>query len=138
MGKRSTSRRISMQALYQAECAGIDIKQALENIFEQDKYIKETRDFSAELAQGAWKNLDRIDKIIEKYSREWRLERMGRVDRNILRLALYELTGTDMPAQVVIDEAVEIAKKYSAPEAARFINGILGAFKKDRDKEENK
>ncbi len=133
MGKRSTSRRISMQALYQAECAGIDIREALENIFEQDKYIKETREFSAQLAQGAWENLGKIDKIIEKYSREWKLERMGRVDRNILRLAVYELTETKVPAQVIIDEAVEIAKKYSTTEAAKFINGILGAFKKEKD-----
>ncbi|HTY13670.1 MAG TPA: transcription antitermination factor NusB, partial [Candidatus Omnitrophota bacterium] len=135
MGKRSTSRRVSMQALYQAECAGIDIKKSLENIFEQEEFIDETREFSSRLAQGAWKNLDKIDKIIEKYSREWKLERMGRVDRNILRLAIHELMEAEVPAQVVIDEAVEIAKKYSTTEASKFINGILGAFEKDIKKE---
>jgi N utilization substance protein B len=131
MGKRSTSRRLAMQALYQAEISGINIKEAMENLFAQEKLIKETREFSADLAEGAWEDREEIDKLIKKYSREWKLERMGGVDRNILRLALYELMEGETPPQVVINEAVELAKKYSSPEAAKFINGILGKYLDD-------
>lgn len=136
MGKRSTSRRLAVQALYQAEYGKIDIKQALENLFEQENFIKDTVDFSYDLAQGAWKERNKIGHLIEKYSKNWRVERMGGVDRNILRLALYEMMIGETPVQVVINEAVELAKKYSTLEAAKFINGILGAYKKDRDKGE--
>jgi len=131
MGKRSTSRRLAMQALYQAEAANINIKEAIRNLFAQEKLIQETRDFSADLAEGAWGDRPEIDKIIKKYSREWKLERMGRVDRNILRLAIYEIIKGETPPQVVIDEAVELTKKYSSPEAAKFINGILGKYLED-------
>jgi len=131
MGKRSTSRRIAMQALYQAECARISIKEALDNIFEEEHYIKDTKDFSRSLACGTFERKEEIDKLIKKYSKEWKLERMGGVDRNILRLAIYELMIKETPAQVVINEAVELAKKYSTIEAAKFINGILGAYLKD-------
>ena len=130
MGKRSTSRRLAMQALYQTECARISIKEALDNIFEEEPYIKETKDFSLKLADGTWEQKEEIDKIIKKYSKEWKLERMGGVDRNILRLAIFELMNKETPAQVVINEAVELAKKYSTIEAAKFINGILGAYLK--------
>jgi transcription antitermination protein NusB len=125
---------MSMQALYQAEAAGIDIGKALENIFEEEDFLKETRDFSALLAEGTWKNKEAIDKLISGYSKEWKIDRMSGVDRNILRMSIHELMEHKVPAQVVINEAVEIAKKYSTPQAAKFINGILGAYKKDLDK----
>ncbi|MFA4967295.1 MAG: transcription antitermination factor NusB [Candidatus Margulisiibacteriota bacterium] len=133
MGKRSTSRRLAMQALYQAEVGRIDIKKALENLFEEEKYIDETREFSTKLAEGAWRSKDKLDRLIVKYSKDWKLDRMGGVDRNILRLALYELTESKTPAEIVINEAIEVAKKYSTLEAAKFINGILGAYMKQEE-----
>jgi N utilization substance protein B len=130
MSKRSTSRRIAMQALFQADHAGGTIKEALETLFESEKLIKETRLFAEELAEGAWDKKEQSDKIIKQYSKDWSIERMGGVDRNIMRLALFELMEGETPVQVVIDEAVELAKKYSSDEAAKFINGILGAYVK--------
>lgn len=131
MGKRSTSRRVAMQALYQADLAKINIHQALNNLFDQEKYIAETRKFSEELAAGAWQKKEPIDEIIKKYSKDWKIERMGGVDRNLLRLALFELMEGSTPPQVIINEALEMAKKYSSDEAAKFINGILGAYLKE-------
>lgn len=132
MAKRSTSRRIAMQALFQADHAGIPIKEALELLFESEKFVEETRLFAEELAEGAWDKKEQSDKIIKQYSKDWSIERMGGVDRNILRLALFELMEGETPVQVVIDEAVELAKRYSSDEAAKFINGILGAYVKDK------
>ena len=131
MGKRSTSRRLAMQALYQADLAKINIHQALNNLFEQEKYIAETRKFSEELAAGAWNKKEQIDEIIKKYSKDWKIERMSGVDRNLLRLALFELMEGSTPPQVIINEALELAKKYSSEEAAKFINGVLGAYLKE-------
>lgn len=128
MGKRSTSRRLAMQAIYQAEMSASDIGEALDNILEDEKYIPETKEFAKNLAQAAWKERGKNDKIIESLAIDWPLPRIGKVDRAILRLALHELKSGETPLSVVIDEAVELAKKYSSEEAAKFINGILGAY----------
>lgn len=128
MGKRSTSRRLAMQALYQAEISGIDVDEALRNILEADEFIPETREFAEKLARAAWQEREASDQKIESLSIDWPLDRIGRVDRSILRLAFHELNLGETPVSVVIDEAVELAKKYSSEEAAKFINGILGAY----------
>ena len=119
-----------MQALYQADVSRFTIEDALDNVFEEEKLIAETKDFAGKLAKTAWKQKDEIDHLITKHSKDWRLDRMGSVDRNILRLAFSELLVKETPHQIVVDEAVELAKKYSSPEAAKFINGILGGYLK--------
>ncbi|MBU0573344.1 MAG: transcription antitermination factor NusB [Candidatus Margulisbacteria bacterium] len=133
MGKRSTSRRVAMQAIYQADMAGISIDEALNNIFDQEQFIDETREFALDLATAALGRKDEIDAIIAKYSKNWPLERMNKVDKSILRLAIYEIISGEMAPSIVINEALELAKKYSANESAKFINGILGAFVKERN-----
>jgi N utilization substance protein B len=128
MGKRSTSRRLAMQSIYQAEISGVGIDEALDNVLEGEKFIDETREFAKNLAASAWEEREQSDKVIESLAIDWSLERIGKVDRAILRLALHELKSGETPPSVVIDEAVELAKKYSSEEAAKFINGILGAY----------
>lgn len=129
MAKRSTSRRLAMQALYQAESAGIDINQSLKNIFSSEQeLVPATVSFAEQLARAAWANRDASDQIISELAIDWPLDRIGKVDRSILRLALFELKEKETPASVVVDEAVELAKKYSSPEAGKFINGILGTY----------
>jgi N utilization substance protein B len=128
MGKRSTSRRIAMQALYQAEIAGSDPQTALKNITESEKFIPETLEFATNLAKAAWNSRRENDKIISDLAIDWPLDRIGKVDRSILRLSIYELKLGETPSAVIINEAVELAKKYSSNEAAKFINGILGAY----------
>ncbi|MFA5035397.1 MAG: transcription antitermination factor NusB [Candidatus Margulisiibacteriota bacterium] len=132
MGKRTTSRRLAMQALYQAEISNISIEESLQNLFDSEKFIDETVGFSEKLAKQAWADRDGSDKIIVKLSVDWPLDRIGKVDRSILRLALSELKSGETPQSVVINEAVELAKKYSSEEAAKFINGILGAFLREQ------
>ena len=134
MGKRSTSRRIAMQALYQADLSGTDVEVALKNIIENEKFIPETQEFARHLARSAWAAKAEIDKTITKLATNWPLDRIGRVDRSVLHLAIQELNEQAAPTSVVINEAVELAKKYSSEEAAKFINGILGAHVKKQDK----
>jgi transcription antitermination protein NusB len=93
---------------------------------ESDKQPK-TDKFMEELARGTVANAEQIDKSIEAKSEHWRLERMPVVDRNILRLAIYELSQQAVPAPVIIDEALELARKFSNDESISFINGILDA-----------
>jgi N utilization substance protein B len=128
MGKRSTSRRLAMQALYQADLSGIDVETALKNISESEKFIPETLEFATYLAAQTWEARETIDKVISDLAIDWDLERIGKVDRAVLRLAIQELKIGETPESVVINEAVELAKKYSGEEAAKFINGILGTY----------
>mgnify|MGYP001559206601 CR=1 FL=1 len=128
MGKRSTARRIAMQAIYQADAANIEIADAINNIAESEKLMPETLEFAKTLAESAWKDKDKSDQAIVKLSIDWPLDRIGKVDRSILRLALWELDQKETPTSVVINEAVELAKKYSGEESAKFINGILGSY----------
>ena len=128
MGKRTTARRLAMQAIYQAEAVGIDIEAAYKNIVSAEQFIPATTDFAAQLARAAWAERAELDKIINEFSIDWPLDRLGKVDHSILRLALSELKAGATPVSVIIDEAVELAKKYSGNESAKFINGILGAF----------
>ncbi|MBN2057667.1 MAG: transcription antitermination factor NusB [Candidatus Saganbacteria bacterium] len=128
MGKRSTSRRLAMQALYQSELAGSDIETSLKNITESEQFISETIEFASKLARAAWGEKDDLDQKISSLAIDWPLDRIGKVDRSILRLALKELDLKETPQSVVINEAVELAKKYSGEESAKFINGILGAY----------
>jgi N utilization substance protein B len=128
MGKRNTARRLAMQALYQAEMTGDDIGKTIENIFESEKFIPETRAFAENLACSAWERRKETDKIIARMSIDWPLDRIGKVDRSILRLALHEIESGETPASVVINEAIELSKKYSSEESAKYINGILGAY----------
>lgn len=128
MGKRNTARRLAMQALYQAEVSRENINKALQNISENENFIPETLDFASHLAKGAWGEKEKLDKIITDLAIDWPLERIGKVDRSILRLALQEINMQETPVSVIINEAVELAKKYSSPEAAKFINGILGTY----------
>ncbi len=134
MGKRSTARRIAMQALYQADLSGTDVDSALKNISESEKFIPETLEFATSLATSTWKARQEIDKVISELAIDWPLDRIGKVDRSILRLAIQEIKAGETPHSVVINEAVELAKKYSSEEAAKFINGILGAYVRGKKK----
>lgn len=128
MGKRTTARRLAMQALYQAELSGHDAGAAVDNLLAADKFINETGEFARALATAAWRERAASDQDIAALAKDWPLERLGKVDHAILRLSLYELRDQGTPPSVVINEAVELAKKYSGEDAGKFINGILGAY----------
>jgi transcription antitermination protein NusB len=132
MAARHRSRKRALQVLFEWDMRGDSIDRAIAHYYESlyseesDKQPKPDR-FMEELARGTVANAAEIDKKIEAKSEHWRLERMPVVDRNILRLAIYELNQQAVPAPVVIDEALELARQFSGDESLSFINGVLDA-----------
>jgi transcription antitermination protein NusB len=127
MGKRSTARRLAMQAIYQSEISGIDIDLSLENLFEGD-VTEDAKKFATHLARGVQTNKASLDKKVSELSKNWSIDRISIINMSIIKLALYELTyEKDTPRPVIINEALELAKRYSDEESAKFINGILGS-----------
>ena len=134
MGARRKAREIALQVIYSADLSGTEIKDTLNLYWEQNPDEHEVVEFANILAVGAMDNLKRIDELITKYTKNWNLNRMASVDRNILRVAIYELIFyKETPVNVVINEAVELAKNYSTSESGGFVNGILDKVKEVRD-----
>ena len=131
------SRELALRALYQIDVAGVSPEDALQGVSDRQRYADETLSFAAELVVGATGREARIDAVIRKYARGWSLDRMAHIDRNILRLAMYELLFLpDIPPSVSVDEAVELAKRYSTAESGSFVNGILGNVIRNLDEEQ--
>jgi N utilization substance protein B len=128
MGKRTTSRRLAMQAIYQSELSKTSIDEALTNLFGEEELAEDTREFTKKLAEGVLGKKEDLDRKIKEFSKNWEIGRISMINKAILMLALYELIyEKDTPKAVVINEALELAKRYSDPESAKFINGILGS-----------
>ncbi len=125
---RSLGRERALQALYQVDLAGADLLEALRAAWGSGNDRPDTRavEFSEALVRGVAEHRETLDASIERYSHRWRVDRMSRIDRNILRLAAYELTHCpDLPPRVVLNEAIELAKRFGSEESSAFINGIL-------------
>lgn len=136
MGRRRLAREIALQALYVADVAHTPALEAFAIVTrrEGDDADEETLTFARELALGAIGRIEELDLTIQSLAANWSMVRMAAVDRNVLRLAAYELDARpDTPVGVIIDEAIEIVRKYSTEEATRFINGILDSLRKMRD-----
>ncbi|MCS7252968.1 MAG: transcription antitermination factor NusB [Armatimonadota bacterium] len=131
MRKRHRARRIALQALFQADVGGAPIEEALEFLFQDKQLPKDVIEFATRLALGTWQHRDEIDRVIQECAPHWPIERMANVDRNILRMATYEILHMpDTPHSVSINEAVELAKLFGTSESGRFVNGILGGIVK--------
>jgi len=129
VGKRRSARELTLKILFQIDVGKLPLEEALANSCNLDEDDPEVRAFAEALVQGTVAEQARVDEIISRYASGWALERMANVDRNLLRLALYELLFLeDIPTSVSINEAVDLAKLYSTAESGRFINGILGNF----------
>lgn len=129
MGMRRRGRELALQMLYQHELAGNNIETIVSSFEELQQAPAATRDFAAALARGTLDRRDEIDARLAEQADNWRLDRMAAVDRNILRLAMYELLfAPDTPPAVVIDEAVEIAKRFGSERSSQFVNGVLDGF----------
>ena len=133
MRKRTKAREYALQSLYLMDLTGDKPEEALENFWlsQADKESDgEVREFTNGLVQGVARYLAVVDEGISKYATNWQLKRMAVVDRNILRMAAYELLYCkDIPAKVSINEAVNLAKKFSGIEAGKFVNGVLDKIK---------
>lgn len=126
MRKRTQARECVLKILYQADVAGIPICEALKMFWEAFPCDGEIQSFAERIALGTEKYFQTIDQKIAHYAENWDLKRMAVVDRNILRLAVYELLYMeDIPPKVTINEGVNLAKKFSELEAGKFVNGIL-------------
>ncbi|HEY7535498.1 MAG TPA: transcription antitermination factor NusB [Thermodesulfobacteriota bacterium] len=134
MGKRRRARENTLQFLYQFDTLKefssqeVSINDMLHLFWttKESEVEKDVEEFSNRLITGACENIEGIDSIINRYSEHWRLSRMSTIDRNILRMAIYELVYLrDIPPPVTINEAVELAKKYGTEESGAFVNGIL-------------
>jgi len=127
MGKRRSGRELALRLLFEVDVGKAPVEQVLEFSVEPDRYDAPTIAFARRLLEGTVAHARDIDALISRYAKEWSLDRMANVDRNILRLAAYEiLHEPEIPASVSVDEAVELAKKYSTAESGKFVNGILG------------
>ncbi|MDA0712753.1 MAG: transcription antitermination factor NusB [bacterium] len=153
MGSRRKGREISLQILYELEVAAFStidkndpreitdalrklskgrVNQTIEAFFKNFESSDGIFDFASSLVHGTLLNLSRIDDLIIKHSTKWRLERMAKVDRNVLRFATYEIIfSLDLPTSVIIDEAIEVSKRFGSEKSAAFINGVLDSIASD-------
>ena len=127
MRKRTQGRELALQLLYQLDLRGDDVLREIDAYLEGESGADaEVRAFAKELLHGYMERRVEIDRRIEEVARNWQLRRMAAIDRNILRLGAYELLyRTDIPPLVAINEAIEMAKKYSTKNSGPFVNGIL-------------
>ena len=136
MSLRHRSREIALQVLFQREFNPVlSLDETFAVFTENFETDKEIREFATFLVEGVLGKLGDIDKKIQAYSKNWKIGRMPLVDKNILRIATFELmfTGKKVPPQVVIDEAIEISKRYGSQDSSSFVNGVLDNIFKSRD-----
>ena len=132
MGLRRTARECALQMLYEFDVGKHSCDDILVTFWQMNEQPEKVREFANQLFRGSVERLEELDATIQRHARNWRLSRMAAVDRNILRLAVFELTSDcRTPGTVVINEALEIAKKFSTNESAQFVNGILDSIKNE-------
>ena len=134
VGKRRKSRELAMQMLFQADVGRQNPDEVRKTFWQaREEVDPATRGFAEDLFRVATAREPEIDELLEKHSKNWRVNRMPAVDRNLLRMAVAELLGfPGTPAPIIIDEALEIARRYSAPESIDFLNGLLDAIARGR------
>ncbi len=131
MGRRRKARESALQILFQLEFNKPQIEKVTSQFWKERKASEEIKNYSTRIVKGIVSHQEEIDNLIQSLSDHWRLSRMAHVDRNILRIAVFEfLHEKNLAPAVIINEAIEIAKKYSSDEAAAFVNGILDAVRK--------
>jgi transcription antitermination protein NusB len=132
MGHRRIGRECALQMMYEMDVGKHAQDEILRTYWLMNEHPKKVQVFAESLFKGTIQRLKEIDKVIQKHTKNWRLSRMAAVDRNVLRLAVFELlSGGKTPETVVINEALEIAKKFSTNESAQFVNGILDSIKNE-------
>lgn len=124
---RRVARQAALQALYQIDIAKSPVGSAVDFVVEENELNNKQVEFLQVLIDGVLQNIERLNKIINEISIDWNIDRMASVDRNILRLALYEICySEEVPPNVAVNEAIELGKTFGTAESGRFINGILG------------
>lgn len=131
MDRRTEARELAMQAIYQLDVQGAELLDRIDEFFKLSSNDDLVRQLARQWARGAWQNVAVCDELILDSSQKWQVARMSQVDRAILRLSVYQLKYCgDIPPKVTINEAIELAKKYSTEAAPSFVNGVLDAVLK--------
>ena len=131
MDKRTRARELAMQLLYQLDVQGPDLLGCLDNFLIENENNDMARKLASDWSKGTWENLAACDELISASTIKWRMSRLSPVDKSILRLAVYQLKYCpDVPTKVVINEAIELAKKFSTVQSSSFVNGVLDAIVK--------
>jgi N utilization substance protein B len=139
MGKRRKARESTLQILFQLEFNDRGLENIFDSFWQEKKASREIKEYCQWLVEGIVSHRERIDRLIQSVSENWRLDRMALVDRNVLRVAVFELLYEEnLAPAIVIDEAIEVSKKYSSEESATFVNGILDAVRKKIEKMERR
>ena len=126
IGRRTRARERALQALYQIDVAAAGIDDALQSFWKSfEPTEREVQELAEQLVRGVARDRRKVDDLIEGVSTNWRLDRMAKVDRNVLRMATWELVEGDAPIKVVINEAIELGKKYGSESTGAFVNGVL-------------
>jgi N utilization substance protein B len=126
MGARHSGREAALQMLFQMEASAADVEKVISLFWRNFEADPEGRPYADGAVRGIADTLEKVDARITAASTHWRLERMARVDRNVLRLGTWELeTQKDVPRAVILDEAIELAKSYGTEESSSFVNGVL-------------
>lgn len=132
MGARSTGREAALQMLFALEVGGATATRVIAGYWRETPGDPEGREYADEVVRGVADELASVDEAIKKASTNWRIERMARVDRNVLRLGVWELRHkSDVPRAVILDEAVELAKRFGSEESGAFVNGVLDRIATD-------
>ncbi len=131
MATRHQAREAVIGLLYAYDLGNPEIKKFAEDILEEKKIRNKQREFALSLFRGTVENIERIDEEIKKHLESWDIERLGHIERAILRLGAYELLFSDLDPAIVINEAVELAKKLGTEQSPKFVNGVLDAIAKE-------
>ncbi len=135
MGQRKKARELALKCLYAYESTGQEVDEVCNSLIKTSDLNEESVLYADRLFRRVVETLKELDTNIERFSQNWRIERIAMVDKNILRLAICELVSfPDVPAKVAINEGVELAKKYSSQESSRYVNGLLDAVNKHLEK----
>jgi N utilization substance protein B len=135
-GGRRKARSIALQALYEIDSVQHDPEETLNNLQAEAKLSEDNLGFARELVDGVIKYKEKLDAQIHRYAPAWPIEQIAFIDRNILRLAIFEiLIDNKIPVKVAINEAVELAKNFGGDSSSKFINGVLGAISANINKE---
>ncbi len=128
-GARRRARALALQALYEVDSAGHEVEEVVTHLLADERLSEENGAFVRELVSGVIQNKEKIDLNIQNFAPAWPIEQIPVVDRNILRLAIFEiLLDNKVPVKVAINEAVELAKTYGSDNSSKFVNGVLGSI----------
>jgi N utilization substance protein B len=138
MASRRRARELALQMLFQWEVGEHTAQHVISTFLRSQRVEPEEESFARSLFEGAVSEVDTLDRMIQEHAEHWRLERMAAVDRNVIRLALHELLHYETtPPAVVINEALELARRFSSADSVEFVNGVLDAIRRARATREN-